>query len=110
MLYVLQSIRYPTPTQLFDPYQWYYDFAVRMRFEVVWFFYLLPKDPVVVDLTVDGQCERAIVVDQRLSSSILKVSAKHVLPMDAMSLPTPTILSRSWARTGRALAPFQSHA
>lgn len=52
------------------PYQRDDDFAVRVCLESVWLLEVLADDLVVVDFTVDSQCNAAIIVHQRLCTAV----------------------------------------
>ena len=51
-------------------YQWDNDFAIRMRLEVVLCLQALSQDSVIIDLSVDCQSQRLVVVDQGLSAGV----------------------------------------
>lgn len=54
MLVILITLSYDLAKLSLQPYQWYYNFTVRVRLEIVWLLQLLPDNLVVVDLTVDS--------------------------------------------------------
>lgn len=74
-------------------------------------------DAVVVDLAVDSEGERAISVNEGLSTSVLggrnlaTGSCRGKYHFWRNYIPTPTILRRSWARTATPLIspPIHTH-
>ena len=62
----------------------------------------LPQDPMVVYLAVNGQRNRFILVNQGLGARVCNFSNQYpcLVPLpNVMYPPTPTMLSRSCART-----------
>jgi len=52
------------------PYQRYYDFAIGVGLEVVRMLQLLAQDSMIIDLAIDGERQRSIIIDKRLGASI----------------------------------------
>lgn len=63
MLHILNTISPYSTTEGRVSYQGYYDFAVRVGFEVIWVLEMFAQHSMVIDLAVDSKGQSAIVVD-----------------------------------------------
>lgn len=60
------------------------DFAVAVGFEIVWALELLAQDSVVVDFSIDGQGNGALVVDQWLGAGVDADDAQALMAEDGV--------------------------
>ena len=98
MFHILGIVSETPKHRLACTHQWYYDFTVGVGLEMVGLLELLAQHPMVVNFAIDRKGEGAIIIDQRLGSAVL-FRQLNVIVDTFLHSPTPTILSRSWART-----------
>jgi hypothetical protein len=76
------------------------DLAIRVCLEVVWLLETLAEDSVVVDLAVDCKRDGSLIVDERLRARVWSGEFWFTSYLWCDRIPTPTMLKRSWTRTG----------
>jgi len=82
-------------------YQWNYDLAIGMCFVMVVHVQLFSQDPVVVNLAIDCQRYRALVVDQWLRAGVCEACKLMPLRSESGAVVTDadnaeTLMDKNW--------------